>query len=94
MSDVHTRLKIARELAGYASAAEAARALDVVEASYFAQRGIYTSTSTELLIKALPPGEDHETHRATVVLLDSQGTRFGESAWHVDFRVPEQEETS
>lgn len=36
MSDVHTRLKTARELAGYASAAEAARALGIVEASYFA----------------------------------------------------------
>ena len=65
---------------------------DCTPESLLASRGIYTTTSTELVLKSLPPGKDGENHRATVVLLDSRGTRIGESAWHVDFRVPDEEE--
>ena len=67
---------------------------DCTDATYFAERGIYTTTDTRLVVKELPPGDDKKTHRATVVLLNSQGARMGESAWHVNFRVPEQEDQS
>jgi hypothetical protein len=59
---------------------------------YLALRGVYTTTNTDLAIKAFPVGnDDKKTHRITVVLLDSQGTRVGESAWNVDFRVRDKE---
>ena len=67
---------------------------DCTPESLLASRGIYTTTSTELVLKSLPPAKDKKSHRATVVLLDSRGTRIGESAWRVDFRVPDQEEQS
>jgi hypothetical protein len=60
-----------------------------------ALRGIYTTTSSEFVLETLPPGSgDGERHRATVVLLDSRGTRIGESRWSVDFRVADQEAQS
>ena len=63
------------------------------EESLLAARGIYATTDTELVITSLPVGTaDDEKHRATVVLLDSRGTRIGESAWRVDFTLPDQEE--
>lgn len=55
---------------------------------YFADRGIYETTSTSLTVKRLPDldaFDGHETHEVTVVLLDGTGRRIGESAWFTQF---------
>ena len=55
---------------------------------YLADRGIYTTTDTELTVKRLPDldaFEGHEMHEATVILLDGNGRRIGESAWYTTF---------
>lgn len=68
---------------------------DCTLSEYLALRGVYTTNSTALDIKAFPAtSDDDEAHRITVVLLDSQGTRLGESAWNVDFSVQDQKENS
>ena len=61
------------------------------EDAYFLARGIYPTTSTELVIDKLPLGSEGESHRATIVLLDADGRRIGESAFRVDFTIPEEE---
>lgn len=59
------------------------------DAEYLEARGIYTTTETELVLEQLPRlGNDddrRERHRATVVLLDAEGRRIGESAFEVLF---------
>ena len=63
--------------------------------SYFPARGIYPTAGTELVLEELPPASsDDEDHRATIVLLDGEGRRIGESSFHVDFTVPVPEEDS
>jgi len=55
---------------------------------YFADRGIYETTSTSLTVERLPDldaFQGHETHEVTVILLDGTGRRIGESAWWVQF---------
>ena len=57
---------------------------------YLAARGVYTTTETELVLETLrnPNREGRrEFHEVTVVLLDRNGVRIGESAWHVRFEV-------
>ena len=61
---------------------------------YLRQRGIHTTTSTELTFGSLPiaPGVDLERgdpdfHEVTIVLLDSEGRRIGESAWAIIFEI-------
>lgn len=61
---------------------------------YLRQRGIHTSTSSEMTFGALPvaPGVDLERgdpdfHEVTLVLLDQDGVRVGESAWAIIFEV-------
>ena len=62
---------------------------------YLAARGVYTTTKTELVLSQLPRNADEdrrERHRATIVLLDAQGTRIGESAFEVAFDVSRTEQ--
>lgn len=61
------------------------------DAQYLADRGIFATDRTELVLEQLPRTDraagDRERHRATVVLLDEQGRRLGESAFEVVFDV-------
>jgi hypothetical protein len=64
------------------------------DARYFRQRGIHTTTGTEITFPTLPiaPGVDldrgdPDIHEVTVVLLDDEGRRIGESAWSITFEV-------
>lgn len=58
---------------------------------YLASQGVYTTTTTELLIDSLPRDTAHpkrrERHRAVVVLLNGAGQRIGESAYEIAFDV-------
>lgn len=57
---------------------------------YLADRGIYTTTKTSLRLRSvLPLSSDEPTqlHDVTVVLLDAAGSRIGESAWHLQFKL-------
>ena len=61
------------------------------DATYLADRGIHATDQTELVLEQLPrtdrAGDDRERHRATVVLLDAEGRRLGESAFEITFDV-------
>jgi hypothetical protein len=64
------------------------------DAHYFRQRGIHTTTGTEITFPTLPiaPGVDLDRgdpdfHEVTIVLLDSEGVRIGESAWSITFEI-------
>lgn len=56
---------------------------------WFERRRIFVTTESSLVIEALARGEDdrRELHEVTIVLLDGQGRRIGESAWDVEFEV-------
>lgn len=58
-------------------------------ASYYAGRGIYTTTNTQFVVSKLPDASTGKAHRATIVLLNSAGRRIGESAFRVDFQLKE-----
>lgn len=52
--------------------------------------GIYLSDSDEVTINALPlhgPTDGESSHYATLVPLDDEGVRVGESVWYVSFQV-------
>ena len=56
--------------------------------TYFADRGVYTTTETSLTLERVPDldaYQGHETHEVSVILLDGTGRRVTESAWHVAF---------
>lgn len=60
------------------------------DAAYLADHGVYETTQTSLVVKALPPstvssGSKHDRHRAVIVLLDDNGKRLGETAFDVTF---------
>lgn len=57
--------------------------------TWFAQRHIFPTTETELTIDQLPSRSDdrRELHEITVVLLDRQGRRVGETGWTLEFQV-------
>ena len=60
------------------------------DAEYLAARGVYTTTETELVLEMMSKtARDgrREFHDVTVVLLDPDGRRIGESAWHVRFEL-------
>ncbi len=64
------------------------------DTQYFRQRGIHTTSETEITFGQLPiaPGVDLERsdpdfHEVTLVLLDSNGVRVGESAWAIIFEI-------
>lgn len=59
------------------------------DAEYLAGRGVYTTNGTSITLDQLPRttnDEDRrERHRATVVLLDAETKRIGESAFEIEF---------
>lgn len=57
---------------------------------YFEDRGIYTTQETEFTIEALARSRDdkrREMHEVTVVLMDADSRRIGESAWRIKFEI-------
>ena len=56
---------------------------------WFAQRDIYLTTETEHTIDRLPARTDdrREMHEITVVLVDRDGRRVGETGWTLDLQV-------
>lgn len=55
---------------------------------YLNDRNVYTTTQTRLVLSRLPQTAadgKRERHRATIVLLDSQTRRIGESAFELTF---------
>lgn len=55
---------------------------------YINEHQAYATTQTSFTFKHLPDlsaYQGHELHEVTVVMLDGQGQRVGESAWYVDF---------
>jgi hypothetical protein len=67
---------------------------DCPDTRYLRQRGIHVTTDTEMTFKTLPiaPGVDLDRgdpdfHEATLVLLDEEGKRVGESAWAIIFEI-------
>lgn len=61
------------------------------DSPYLAARDIFTATDTRFVVDQLarPPSSVHrkETHEVTVVLLDGNGRRVGETAFAVEFQV-------
>jgi hypothetical protein len=59
------------------------------DAKYLAERDVYVTTDTELVLTELPErtGRAASRHKATIILLDGKGTRIGESSFKVDFEV-------
>ena len=60
---------------------------------FLADRSIFTTTETSVTLNQVPRLAGNEAqrqlHEATVVLLDAEGRRIGESAWSVQFEVEE-----
>ena len=59
------------------------------DAQYLADRGVYVTTDTTLVLNTLPTVSDgvgDEQHYVNVVLVDGTGTRIGESAWYRPFQ--------
>lgn len=61
---------------------------------YLAARGVYTTTQTEFHVERLAPASgvdvragDPDRHEVTIILLDGQGRRIGESVWTQPFEV-------
>ena len=62
------------------------------DAAYRAQRGVFETEATSIVIAEMPSNverRDDADHEATVFLIDADGRRVGESAWTVEFSVPE-----
>lgn len=60
------------------------------DAEWYRVRGIHTTTESEFTIEVLPRPSDEsrrEIRTVTVVLLDAEGVRIGESAWKIEFEV-------
>lgn len=60
------------------------------DAEYLEMRRIYTTHDTEFTIEVLPrsaPEGRRDMHEVTVILLDADGDRVGESAWRLEFEV-------
>ena len=57
--------------------------------SWYAERDVYPTTAEELTIEQLPARSDdrRELHEVTVVLLDEDGHRVGETGWTIEFQV-------
>lgn len=56
---------------------------------WFADRDVFRTTDRELTIEQLPARSDdrRELHEVTVILLDEQGRRVGETGWTLEFQV-------
>jgi hypothetical protein len=59
------------------------------DVSWFSQRDVFPTTDTELKIERLPASTDdrREMHEVTVVLLDADGVRVGETGWTLHVQV-------
>ena len=59
------------------------------DAEWFADRDVFRTTDRELTIDQLPARSDdrRELHEVTVILLDEQGRRVGETGWTLEFQV-------
>ena len=64
------------------------------DAKYLRDHGIHVTSETEMTFNTLPiaPGVDLEAgqsdvHFATLILLDANGVRVGESAWQITFEI-------
>ncbi len=62
---------------------------------YLANRRVFVTPEREFTVVRLPDteidGRRREFHEVTVVLLDGEGRRVGESAWSVEFQVERDE---
>lgn len=66
------------------------KAEDCPDQDYLRARGVHLTSDTSLTIERLPDlraGGSRDSHSVTVVLLDGQDRRAGESAFYVDFAV-------
>jgi hypothetical protein len=53
--------------------------------------GVFATGDTELVLESLPAtSADEDVHTVTIVLIDSDGRRLGESAFDVRFETEEQ----
>lgn len=72
------------------------RAAGCPDEQYLADRDIFTTTDPQFTVERLPDtvrdGRRREFHEVTVVLLDGDGRRIGESAWSVEFQVDREED--
>jgi len=60
------------------------------DAQYLADRGVYVTSETSIVVERIPRLASegrHDLHEATVILLDRQAERIGESAWSVEFEL-------
>lgn len=59
------------------------------DAEWFAERDVFPTTERSLTIERLPARADdrRELHEVTVVLLDEDGRRIGETGWSLEFQV-------
>ena len=59
------------------------------DAAWFAERDVFPTTETSMTIERLPARSDdrREFHEVTVVLLDAEGRRVGETGWTLEFQV-------
>lgn len=59
------------------------------DADWYALRDVYPTTDQHLTIDQLPARSDdrRELHEVTVVLLDEEGRRVGETGWTTEFQV-------
>lgn len=58
--------------------------------AYLREQLVYPTTKTSLRVPPIPNGygsDEIERHTITIVLLDTDGRRIGESAWQVDVRT-------
>jgi hypothetical protein len=59
--------------------------------AYLANRSVFQTTAPTLTLATVHVDSTTkatiQTHEATVVILDAQGRRVGESAWYIDFRT-------
>lgn len=63
---------------------------DCPDDAYMADRYVFRTTETSLTFERLPDLGDGDLHEATVVLLDAEGRRIGESGWTVQFKQAEE----
>lgn len=56
---------------------------------WFTERDVFPTTDFELTLERLPTRSDdrREWHEVTVVLLDEEGRRVGETGWTLEFQV-------
>ena len=69
---------------------DACRAADgCPDTEWYTERDIYPTTATELTIERLPARSDdrRELHEVTVVLVDGEGRRIGETGWTLELQV-------